>query len=70
MDEEEQPRYRELTVRKTSASMTYEGQASAAMEQSMSEIQSRSFRADTRHQDPQVAQTLFAQQSEQSIFEI
>ena len=44
-----------------------EGQAGATKEQSMSESQSRAFRADASHQDPQTA---LAQQSEQSIFEI
>ena len=37
----------ELTVRKSSASMTYEGEAGAAKEQSMSESQSRAFFALT-----------------------
>ena len=44
-----------ITVRTSSASMTYEGQAGAAKEQSMSESPSRAFRADTSHQDPQLS---------------
>ena len=44
-----------VTVSKSSASMTYEGQAGAAKEQSMSESRSRAFRADTSHQDPQLS---------------
>ena len=44
-----------VTVRKSSASMTYEGQAGAAKEQSMSESQSREFRADTRHHSSRAA---------------
>ena len=47
----------ELTVRKSSASMTYEGEAGAAKEQSMSESQSRAFRADTSHQVPQLSRS-------------
>ena len=50
------------TVRKRSASMTYEGQAGAAEEQSMSESQSREFRAETSHQDLQLSRSRAAQQ--------
>ena len=56
-----------VTVRKSAASMTYEGQTFAAKEQSMSESQSRAFRADTGHQDPLLSRS---RQNKQSIFEI
>ena len=56
MDEEESEF--ELTVRYRSASMTNEGHSGAAKEQSMFESQSRAFRADTSHQDPQLSRSI------------
>ena len=47
----------QVAVRKSSASMTYEGQVGAAKEQSVSEAQSRAFLADTNHQDPQLSRS-------------
>ena len=55
MDEEESEFNSQFA--KSSASMTYEGQATAAKEQSMSESQSRAFRADSSHQDPQFSRS-------------
>ena len=47
----------ELKFRKSSTSMTCEGQAGAAKEQSVSECQSPAFRADTSQQDPQLSRS-------------